>query len=324
MKVLFFIFGVQATISAFQYSVIPTVGRSSVNSICSVTGALSAVKNDECVNPNTNERMQQQQHECKFCSQHFSSRNALFRHISICSSCSNNDNLPDKKVRHALIFKIGYFSRTNDHDSLNTPEAETAGLQLEVAVKKTLSEYIINVKQESSKDGSRSIDDILSSVLDSFRMAQSSVAMQRHDILSQETGCAAAGDIVTISFLGPSSWFQNDGKRYNLSGDSGGYDLLTFLAQKTNHYLEEETGNDDCIKTMEIRVFDVEFLAKGQFHAEKSTQRIYHYLLPLKWLKDGEELQQWWLLENDYSVAIESETRILQNRTKEGIDSFVS
>eukprot|EP00978_Attheya_sp_CCMP212_P039786 scaffold210454_cov45-Attheya_sp.AAC.1 len=325
MKVLFFICGVQATISAFQNSVIPTFERPSVNSICIVTGALSAGNSDECVNLNTNERIQQQQHECKFCSQIFSSRNALFRHISICSSCSNDDNLPVRQVRHALVFKIGYFARTNDHGSLNRPEAETAGLKLEFAVKKTLSEYIINVTQKSSKDGGSSTDGILSSVLDSFRMAQSSVAMQRHDILSQETGCAAAGDIVTISFLGSASWFQNDGKGYNLSGGSGGYDLLAFLAQKTNHYLEEETGNDDYSKTMEIRVVDVEYLAKGQFHAEKSaTQRIYHYLLPLKWLKDGEELQKWWLLENEHSVAIENENHILQNRTKEDIDSFVS
>jgi tRNA U38,U39,U40 pseudouridine synthase TruA len=44
------------------------------------------------------------------------------------------------------------------------------------------------------------------------------------------------------------------------------------------------------------------------FHAERDcTQRIYHYLLPLAWLPDGEKLQVWGLHDESVKAAEEEE-----------------
>jgi tRNA U38,U39,U40 pseudouridine synthase TruA len=135
-------------------------------------------------------------------------------------------------------------------------------------------------------------------------MSQSSVAMQRHSVLSQEKGCAAAGDIVAISFVGPYSWLQTG------AGGQQDHDFMSHLLVRTRHHLEELNG------VLEIRLVDVEYLGgERNFHAEKSaTQQIYHYLLPLAWLKDGKELEKWWLAENQEVQEIE-DGLMIQNGT---------
>lgn len=350
MKTISFLFVFQAAASAaaFQPSIASYLHKWSSttrthtraqHSLLSAKNTHSSGNNQECattatanVHINTNdssnkndEITQDLPHECTFCSQKFSSRNALFRHISICSSSSGEEESihgnsmgstarrNSNTIRHAIVFKIGYYSRVQEEDLLNKPEAEIAGVQLQDAVKKALSEYIESITSTNTstinsreQDVGSSNDNFKDSVLNSVRMSQSSVAMQRHSSLSQEKGCAAAGDIVTISFVGPYSWFQN-----GAGGGQQDYDIMSHLSERTKHHLEELNG------VLEIELLDVEYLGGGErhFHAEKSaTQRIYHYLMPLAWLKDGKELEQWWLAENQDYPVIEND-QMIQNRT---------
>ena len=104
---------------------------------------------------------------------------------------------------------------------------------------------------------------------------QASVANQRHRSLTQEVGCAAANDIMTISF---SSFIERK-------------KILLGLLDEMNSILQDE------ITAINIRILEISYLNSSTFHAENScTQYIYHYLLPLKWLQDGEQIEQWWLL----------------------------
>ena len=226
---------------------------------------------------------------------------------SMASMARRNSNT----IRHAFVFKIGYFAKVQEEDLLNKPEAEIAGVQLQDAVKKALSEYIestndddISTMISQEQDVGSSSNNFKDSVLNSVRMSQSSVAMQRHSVLSQEKGCAAAGDIVAISFVGPYSWLQTG------AGGQQDHDFMSHLLVRTRHHLEELNG------VLEIRLVDVEYLGgERNFHAEKSaTQQIYHYLLPLAWLKDGKELEKWWLAENQEVQEIE-DGLMIQNGT---------
>ena len=226
---------------------------------------------------------------------------------SMASMARRNSNT----IRHAFVFKIGYFAKVQEEDLLNKPEAEIAGVQLQDAVKKALSEYIestndddISTMISQEQDVGSSSNNFKDSVLNSVRMSQSSVAMQRHSVLSQEKGCAAAGDIVAISFVGPYSWLQTG------AGGQQDHDFMSHLLERTRHHLEELNG------VLEIRLVDVEYLGgERNFHAEKSaTQQIYHYLLPLAWLKDGKELEKWWLAENQEVQEIE-DGLMIQNGT---------
>lgn len=305
------------------------------HSLLSVKNAQFSANNQECettsnvpINTNDNSNsiediIKELPHECSFCSERFSSRNALFRHISICSSSPGEEESMNgnsmasmarrnsNTIRHAFVFKIGYFAKVQEEDLLNKPEAEIAGVQLQDAVKKALSEYIestndddISTMISQEQDVGSSSNNFKDSVLNSVRMSQSSVAMQRHSVLSQEKGCAAAGDIVAISFVGPYSWLQTG------AGGQQDHDFMSHLLERTRHHLEELNG------VLEIRLVDVEYLGgERNFHAEKSaTQQIYHYLLPLAWLKDGKELEKWWLAENQEVQEIE-DGLMIQNGT---------
>ena len=58
---------------------------------------------------------------------------------------------------------------------------------------------------------------------------------------------------------------------------------------------------------IQVRLVSCKWLADARFNAERScTQRVYHYLLPLRWLPDGKELEQWWLDDEIDATDIEA------------------
>jgi tRNA U38,U39,U40 pseudouridine synthase TruA len=203
-------------------------------------------------------------HECKFCAETFSSRNSLFRHIDLCSQRPQEDALAKESAattslkhkltdsrRHTLGFRFAYVCNSPNSTE---PEAQIAGREIQETLRRAM--------------GFRQEIKILSST-------QASVANQRHRSLTQEVGCAAANDIMTISF---SSFIERK-------------KILLGLLDEMNSILQDE------ITAINIRILEISYLNSSTFHAENScTQYIYHYLLPLKWLQDGEQIEQWWLL----------------------------
>ena len=166
-------------------------------------------------------------------------------------------------------------------------EAQIAGKHIQEALRLAIT----NIRQEKSNNRNTTDFKILAS-------AQATVASQRHQSLMQEVGCAAANDVMTINF----STRLDEINLPNLSAN-----MNAILLQE-----EEVNGiNININININIRILEVSYLNTLNFHSENScTQYIYHYLLPLKWLQDGDKLEQWWLLyesEKDEKVANENE-----------------
>lgn len=216
-------------------------------------------------------------HKCKFCSQSFASRNAMFRHLRsdpFCSVAANEGRGVSQAriTRQTVAFKIAYHSVVSSR-SVNQPklpEAVLAGNQLRRAVKEALCQH----GQIESKIGSNGVE-VLSST-------QTSVAGQRHKSLTQEVESAATGDVVVISFMSPVDGTKNSQREF-----------LSSLLERTRACLDDHRD----ISGAHVRVLACKWLSpKNRFHAERScTQRIYHYLLPMRWLPHGKELENWWL-----------------------------
>jgi|AntRauTorckE5430_2_1112549.scaffolds.fasta_scaffold00680_4 tRNA U38,U39,U40 pseudouridine synthase TruA len=236
--------------------------------------------------------------QCNFCSETFASRNALFRHVSICDEVDNiqgqqeqkNEVKLRKKIRstkHTFIFRIAYHA-TVDIIKLEASEAQLAGRQLQQAFKKVMVEYIHHERNDANASTDNYAIEKDLEIWKSMISTQSSLAVQRHKTLSQEIGCAAANDVVTISIVAPIEACGGDGR------------LLTFLLHEMQQHLDEVAQENNVV----VKLLDVDNL-KRTFHAENSaTQRVYHYLLPLHWLKEGNELEQWWLKDIDSVIKV--------------------
>lgn len=252
--------------------------------------------------------------KCKFCEERFASRNLLFRHLDQCIDRPQGDQGEEpspssSKERHALAFRFAYgcnpersSASTSTSVHLHLPEAQLASQEIQKAF-----QYVMNTKRQSSdKDGNSNGDgdgNCNGDAIDILATTQASVAHQRHRSLSQEIGCAAANDVMTISFCNAPMWFTKMRREDRQTS-------VDFLMTKMNSVFDETTctrngTNDNSTICISIRIIDISFLSSSTstFHAENScTQFAYNYILPLKWLKDGDQLEEWWLRNEDQSA----------------------
>ncbi len=213
-------------------------------------------------------------HQCKFCAAEFSSRNSLFRHIKTCPErpledfSAREDNRWNAAKKISLGFRFSYvYNHAHVHGDQSKFENGTEAQISRRSIQESLRRVVCS-RQEASN---------VNTAFQFLTVTQGSVANQRHKSLTQEEGCAAANDIMTISLITPAPWPSNEN------------DLDT-LIDEMNAILENDTTD------VFIRVLEVSFLNSSTFHTEKScTQYRYQYMLPLKWLRDGDQLEQWWL-----------------------------
>jgi tRNA U38,U39,U40 pseudouridine synthase TruA len=222
----------------------------------------------------------------------------LFRHISQCSDRPQEDDLgqeststttssdsigntsksfKNKSKRDTVGIRFAYFCNSPNE---NESESQIAGRMIQHTLQRAMKIHC-NVDIE-----------ILSST-------QASVANQRHRSLSQEMDCAAENDVMTISFSNPAaSCLIAAEDEYN-----NGKNILNLLSDEMNSILlDEVTG-------INIQILEISNVSASTFHAENSsTQYVYHYLLPIKWLTDGAELERWWLLSESENDTIEGVT----------------
>jgi tRNA U38,U39,U40 pseudouridine synthase TruA len=211
-------------------------------------------------------------HECKFCSTKFQSRNALFRHVKtdpLCSKEAGNETFDSsmQAVRYSIALQFSYWGAPNC-------TAEKSGELLQQSLQVAINDLIQS--NLNSSIPSQFISD-----------TQVSIPRLRHRSLAQESGCFAANDVKVISFLAPKGLIHS-----NNHVDSSKDCIRSFLNEiiiRTNSIL---TSRHHFVRLHAIKLLP----SDSKFHAERScTQRIYHYILPLIWLPNGSELEQWWL-----------------------------
>jgi tRNA U38,U39,U40 pseudouridine synthase TruA len=105
--------------------------------------------------------------------------------------------------------------------------------------------------------------------------------------MAQEATCVAAGDVVTV--------------RYRSTLD------IKDLIPKINQQLQVRNESTN----IQVKVLAMEELSDLAFHMsaeQDSTQIAYHYLLPMRWLPDGENATTWWLKENKPELLKQQES----------------
>jgi tRNA U38,U39,U40 pseudouridine synthase TruA len=221
---------------------------------------------------------------CQHCSQIFASRNLLFRHLKKDSKCSllaaSGTNMALTRQSIALLF--GY----SDNDTLmerssSTITGSVEKLQDSDRSQATQARMILSnatlraVEHVTEKNFNMTRNSSLNSNVQLISATQSSSASMRHRSVAQEAGCAAAGDVFCANLLAPEL-------------------MNTDLWLQVLERIQEEllAGTNNTIQVERMKIMEQSDI---KLHAERGcTQRIYHYLLPLSWLPDGDKIHEWW------------------------------
>ncbi len=231
-------------------------------------------------------------HICTVCSEEFHSRNALFRHLrnSDCALANGGKISLYTMKRNDVAILLGYDAH------IHVPPDVVTEVHYECDANKigTLIENFVDLvlKKSYQKEVEIGGDELTPCVLSK---TQSSVAKLRHSSLSQEDGVPAVGDVMILSYKYPvrkslekeNEKFQENEKHLHLES----------LVQNVKKHLHDV---DYGTLPFSGSVSNIEILAaeslstKSKLHAETDcTQKAYHYLLPLRWLKGGKETESW-------------------------------
>jgi tRNA U38,U39,U40 pseudouridine synthase TruA len=154
---------------------------------------------------------------------------------------------------------------------------------------------------------------------------QSSVAKLRgQSSLSQENGVSSIGDVMAIGYQYPIKKTLLDEK--TSFRDSQSIQLLQRLKIHAINFLQEYKYDDlsslYSYPEQQSVISNIQILSSKivprdkRFHAESyCTQRRYRYLLPLKWLKGGHNIEKWWLNNKD-TISRRSDHQGLRRRPR--------
>jgi tRNA U38,U39,U40 pseudouridine synthase TruA len=217
---------------------------------------------------------------CDHCSTLFASRTALFRHIRTDPKCSLLAGTDFQWTRQSIAFSFGYcgglpllkeeelisptmmISNSDGDDSRS--EAQIAGILLRTALVESLNEVVKDYFNLTSLTEIKLISS-----------SQASVAKSRHRSLAQEAGCAAIADVLSVNVQVPK--------------------LMTVdLWSRVVARLQERIKGD------QVQVFAFRLLESTLPVERKCTQRVFHYLLPLSWLPDCNDIESWWQSGKEY------------------------
>lgn len=216
---------------------------------------------------------------CNFCGMQFTSRNAMFKHLRSSTDChqqranegSGSVTLPPNYIdlpKRTVAIQFGY-----QHMLLESGETTQCSAN-EVAAEAVRSAFLASLQTLGGVEPQGT--------------TYSSAARLRHVALAQEPLCAAASDVLVINFRAS----------IIVAEDA--------LRGRMQTYLENQIDRTGC--SLDIRILGIENVpSSSNFHAEKDcTQRVYHYLLPLHWITDGDVAKEW-LLERPHSAMSANE-----------------
>ena len=238
------------------------------------------------------------QHACKFCNRTFSSRNELFRHLrnteedcaassqARTATISNGEVITTTKVSLAVEFSYHFrtFGIIKEESSSIQDVIENDGMPSEAAIAGNVVEQALQESLTTILGGDKDhIPDI-----ELVSCSQTSVARNRHGSLTQESGCAAARDVLISTWSVPASIANSN--------------LGVVNATRMELFLEDvlsQTNKILCLNDSDrlaVSVNACKWLPRENKHSKRilnaesdCSQRIYRYLLPLEWLSAAHE-----------------------------------
>lgn len=248
----------------------------------------------------------EEKHEiiCEYCGSPFKSRNALFRHlrseltcyqkmVDAATSSGTTSKLKMmsnvKLAKHKVAISFGY--QINKSSGKNDGEIFLNNRYLP-------NQIVAKVIKESFFDSfDKLYPQIPMSSPDESGLTQATDVKLRHPVLKQDEFCSAYADCIGINFR--ASFPSSGGKEIFTTTDNSGIVDKIKLLEAMQQYINESitVSDENNIHLQRIQIHDIQMLpVKTRFHAESScTQRTYQYLLPLDWLKDGDDIHAWWM-----------------------------
>lgn len=236
---------------------------------------------------------------CSHCGQRFETRNLLFRHLRNDPVCSNEGKSDQSSTSNDVVLKRdtiavlysydSFLLKDENHTSFITHEsdAETVGKMICDAFNRALDQKFSSYNEDSKVIG----------------CTQSSVAKLRVNSLGLENGVSASGDVMTLTyeypikrtFMEEKLTFQEDQREK----------LLQHLKQDAIRFISNNSTGDKISSSSiitDVHIISAKILpVEKKLHAESyCTQRIFHYLLPIKWIDGGDEIEEWWLKNQKY------------------------
>lgn len=256
---------------------------------------------------------------CNHCGKSFETRNSLFRHLRndpLCSNLGNsngssmgkNSNVMKRDTMVVLCSYDVYQSKEGNYTGIigYPSDAETVGTMICDAFNYALDKQFVDDEAASKVIG----------------CTQTSVAKLRVASLGLENGISATGDVLTVTYEYPikstlldekKNFQETQRKKVFEAIKDNAIDFLSMPEMSLRKSLSLSIISNVCILSAKL-------LPEGKkLHAESyCTQRVLHYLLPIKWIKGGENIEKWWLQNKNHD---EINTRYKETKTTFGIES---
>ena len=255
------------------------------------------------------------QNSCQFCSEQFDSRNALFRHVrnsEYCASQANGgkDVSPYCLKKNNVVLQIAYDSFLTTGDDTEMRKNCDAKIIGDIMKQAFLHSLRTLYKDEISTSNDE--EDLTPKIVSS---TQTSVASHRHYSLSQENGIGSIGEVMAMSYTYPiRKTLKDEKKGFRDQEEERALREIVPLVQDYLEHLDTEDWKDALI----AQVKDIQLLlariipTDAKIHVEMScTQRAYHYILPLRWLQGGKDVELWWLDNRNEAVQGGDDNAIL-------------
>ena len=262
---------------------------------------MTSTSASENVNEKVNEKVNGKVNSCAHCGGELASRNAVFCHLCSSVECSNrvmgttdgkisNNNITGFTIaldKHKIVLQFGYHLNNDNNaadtgtdtytDTYNTSDTDNTS---DNDVSKA-NEVAGNRVRESFYDAFRMLYPI-SHIEEGSNMLQCSADKLRHPSLSQDRTCSTWLDVLAINYRAAPI-------------NSTHCDLLqhiNHLISDKHKYKHKHPANIHLTNQLlaQVRVIAIENLpVSTRFNAEQiCSQRSYHYLLPLKWIKHNQ------------------------------------
>mmetsp|Transcript_32944 Transcript_32944/g.38344 ORF Transcript_32944/g.38344 Transcript_32944/m.38344 type:complete len:798 (-) Transcript_32944:30-2423(-) len=261
---------------------------------------------------------------CGYCNKTFETRNSLFRHLRndpTCSTLANDGNqnsgITMKKDSVALLIGYKSYSHHMEENLESGSHIKNDNDLIRESIQNAFT-HALN-KKFNNNENCETDDQFKAQVITT---TQASFAKLRHHLLSQENGVSATGDVMTLSYRYPiKSTLLDERKSFRESQRSELFssllsDVISFLSNdddERNSYTNMNRSKPNSTIS-NVQILSGKLLPSDTyFHAEsRCTQRIYHYLLPLKWLSRGTEIEKWYTQNTQHNKSNPKSTETIK------------
>jgi tRNA U38,U39,U40 pseudouridine synthase TruA len=217
----------------------------------------------------------------------------MFRHIRGDCPAADEEGIVQQPQRQRVAFLFGYFHphhprRTDDDDdddddAITNMSPQESGAILWKAFQEALEEQQQHQQKASLKNSTTAAAATTTTDVKLLRYTQSTVPRSRPDALGLELDCPASEDVLVAAFLAPPARARLDQVLVNTRKLLASTGVTLHAAKVLSSSGSSGSGSISSSSS------------GNNLHAEQScTQHVFHYLVPLEWLPDAQDVLSWY------------------------------